>query len=397
MTDYTAQILAQMAAAGIEAPPDRIIADGKVHRFASTPGKAATTWYIVHADPVAPVWWFGDWRTGVKERGEGDPGRVLELNEAAARKDRLRELQAKIKADEARFQAGAAIEARLRWDRCPPATGDHEYLRRKSIGANGARLDGEALLIAMRDAAGKIWSVQEIWPDGRKHNQEGGRRKGCWFMIGEPGNTLCVGEGFSTCATLHEATGYAVASAGEAGNLESVAATLRAKYQTATIIVCGDDDWLTKVNGKPRNVGKIAAEKTAKAVGGVLALPWFNPSGRPHWATDFNDQARLSGDVKDTIRLAMVKHEEDTQRQRDAEPPPATPEDFGLPSQDSAAFSDDALALQLAELHGKDLRFVAPWSRWLEWCVSRWQPDEKLHAMSIAREVCREAARGCNQ
>ena len=66
---YSSQILAQMTAAGIEAPPDQIIADGKLHRFASSPGrKSSTGWYIVHHDPVAPVWLFGDWRLGIKQR-----------------------------------------------------------------------------------------------------------------------------------------------------------------------------------------------------------------------------------------------------------------------------------------------------------------------------------------
>src|SRR5215831_6977925 len=101
---YTAQIIAAMTTAGIEAPPDHIVADGKVHRFASTPGrKSATGWYIVHSDPVAPMWYFGDWRLGIKERGEGEPGRVLTSEEIAGRKKRLHELRARIAAEEERF------------------------------------------------------------------------------------------------------------------------------------------------------------------------------------------------------------------------------------------------------------------------------------------------------
>jgi hypothetical protein len=168
----SAQIIAQMTATGIEAPPDRIIADGRIHRFASTPCRKSTTgWYIVHPDPVAPVWSFGDWRLGIKERGEGDPGRVLEPGEIAARKDRLQDLRIKVAADEQRFHAGAAIEARQRWDQCPPATAEHGYLRAKGIDPCDARVDGDSLVIPMRDITGKIWSLQEIAPDGRKHNQ----------------------------------------------------------------------------------------------------------------------------------------------------------------------------------------------------------------------------------
>jgi putative DNA primase/helicase len=334
--EHTAQIIAQMTAAGIETPPDSIIVDGRVHRFVSMSGrKGATGWYLVHPDPIAPVWWFGDWRLGIKERHEGDPGRVLEPEEVAARRERLRDLLAKIRAEEKRFQAGAAIEARQRWDRCAPAPAGHAYLRSKRIEPCGVRIDGDSLLVPMRDITGKLWSLQEIASDGRKHNQEGGRRKGCFFQIGEIGETFCIGEGFSTCATVHIATGFAVASAGEAGNLEAVARALREKYQAATIVICGDDDWLTKINGKPRNVGKLAAQKAAEAVDGVLSLPWFG-AARPPWATDFNDMEKLSGidEVATRIKLDLVNHQEDQERKRNAEPPPATPEDFGLATDD---------------------------------------------------------------
>ncbi len=390
---------AQMETAGIETPPAMIIADCRVHRFVSKPGsRKANGWYVVHADPVAPVWWFGDWSLEIKVRGEGDPGRVLTPEENAARRKRLRDLQTKIEAEEAEFQAGAAIEALERWDRCPPAPADHDYLKSKGIAPCGVRIDGAALLTPMRDVIGKLWSLQEIWPDGRKHNQCGGRRKGCFFQIGDIGNTFCIGEGYSTCASIHMATGYAVISAGEAGNLVNVAQALRERYPAAIIIICGDDDW---INGKPKNVGKLAAQEAAVAVGGVLALPWFS-SARPKWATDFNDQARLSGldDVATTIRLAMVKHQEDRERERAAEPPaPEGPEDYGFPSDgETVAFSEDALAQEFADCHLEDLRFVALWSQWLRYDTDgRWRNDERLFTFDIARKICRAASLRANE
>jgi phage/plasmid primase-like uncharacterized protein len=339
-----------MIACGILAPPADFTADGRLHRFVSMPDhKSSTGWYIIHFDPAGSTWAFGDWRLGIKERGSDDPGRDLTPEEIADRRHRLRKLQTKIAAEEARFQAGAAIEARQRWDRCAPAT-EHQYLKTKDIDACGTRIDGDKLLIPMRDITGKLWSIQEIAPDGFKHNQLGGRRKGCFFQIGEIGDTFCIGEGFSTCATIHKATGFAVVSAGEAGNLEDVARALREKYPAATIVICGDDDWLTEVNGKPRNVGKLAAQKAAEAVGGVLALPWFG-SARPPWATDFNDAAKLAGteEVATAIRLAMIQHDEDHQTAQAAEPPPATgPEDFGLPPEGGM---DAAGGVSLADFH----------------------------------------------
>jgi putative DNA primase/helicase len=378
-----------MTAAGIETPPAKIVADGRVHRFASTPGRGASAWYIAHSDPVAPVWSFGDWRLGIKERGEGDPGRVLDPAEITARRQRFNELRTKIQ-----------FEARQRWDRCRPAAATHGYLKSKGIDPCGTRMDGDNLLVPMRDIDGKLWSLQEIAADGRKHNQEGGRRKECFFQIGEIGETFCVGEGFSTCASIHKATGFAVVSAGEAGNLECVATALRGKYPAATMVICGDDDWLTRVNGKTKNVGKLAAKKTAEAVGGVLALPWFFGSARPAWATDFNDMAKLHGldQVADRIKLDLIKFEEDREAAQVAEPPPVNgPEDFGLPgSVNGAGFSDDALALHFAELHGPELRFVALWGRWLKWDGSRWVFDDRLRCFDMVRKICREAAAGAN-
>jgi putative DNA primase/helicase len=64
---------------------------------------------------------------------------------------------------------------------------------------------------------------------------------------------------------------------------------------------------------------------------------------------------------------------------------------------DSApAFSDEALALQFANRHAGDLRFVAAWNKWLVWNGQHWQFEETLRAWDFAREICREAAAQCN-
>lgn len=56
--------------------------------------------------------------------------------------------------------------------------------------------------------------------------------------------------------------------------------------------------------------------------------------------------------------------------------------------------SEDELALLFTERYGKDRKFVATWSRWLEWDSTRWRTDETLHSFDLAREVCRERAAG---
>ena len=56
------------------------------------------------------------------------------------------------------------------------------------------------------------------------------------------------------------------------------------------------------------------------------------------------------------------------------------------------AFSDDALAQQFAERHGKDLRYIAAWSHWYEWLGVRWALEPTRHAFDRARAICRVAA-----
>jgi putative DNA primase/helicase len=46
-------------------------------------------------------------------------------------------------------------------------------------------------------------------------------------------------------------------------------------------------------------------------------------------------------------------------------------------------FSDESLALRFAELHKNDLRYVAPWGRWLDWDGMRWRPDITLRISAM--------------
>jgi phage/plasmid-associated DNA primase len=55
-------------------------------------------------------------------------------------------------------------------------------------------------------------------------------------------------------------------------------------------------------------------------------------------------------------------------------------------------FSDDALALDFADRHKDDLRYVAAWSRWLHFDGQQWQYDETLNVLNLVRVICREAA-----
>ena len=218
--------------------------------------------------------------------------------ELAVRRRIAEELAAKDGAKRAQEQAGAAANAHSIWETAPGAPDDHAYLIRKDIAAHGARLHGDALVIPLR-AGGKLHSLQFIGADGSKRFLTGGRVAGCYFSIGNPKGAaaLCIAEGFATGASIHEATGYPVAVAFNAGNLLAVTQAMRERFPDLPLVVCADHDHQTA--GNP---GVTKATEAAQAVGGRLGLPDFG-ADRPDGATDFNDMAALCG--KDAVREAV--------------------------------------------------------------------------------------------
>lgn len=397
---WLVQMSAQMNAAGLEAPAT-IIADGKFHQV--DPEKGEPGWYIVHVNEHFINWTFAAWRTGTKHKGHTKLGKRLSRKDWLAYKKRLREHRAAAEAEEARAHEEAAVEAHRQWEQAKPAPTQHGYLKVKQIEPCGAQFDGYSLVVPLHDIDGKLWSILKISPDGGKLHQKGGRAKDCFCLIGEVkvNEPICVCEGFATGASIHMASGYAVFSAGCARNLGRVAKALRKKYVHAEIIICADDDWLTQVNGASHNTGKIAGEEAAKAVNGVLVLPWFDERYRPKKATDFNDTHCLYGigEVSTAIRLAKVINEEKMQASenvQEAEAPRTAPEDhlppIEFPSADETVeFSEDALSLALANRHANEWRHVQKWG-WMHFCGGRWVLDESNLTLTYTRKVCRHAA-----
>ena len=266
MNDLIEQFRLTIAAAGLT-PPTEIIDDGVIHRF-STNGKPnhKNGWYMLHSDGIA-AGAFGDWREGFTQNWCSKADTAMTEAERQAHRDRIKAMQRQREEDLAQRQQLAATTALTHWTAATPCT-QHDYLTRKGIKPNGAKIEGDKLLIPMRDTAGTIHSLQTITPDGTKMFMSGGRVKGCYFGIGKPKGALIVCEGFATGASIHECTGHAVAVAFTAGNLETVAVALRTKYPTLKIIIAADDDHQT-----PGNPGLTKATAAAQAAGGALAVP----------------------------------------------------------------------------------------------------------------------------
>lgn len=187
-------------------------------------------------------------------------------SERRAHAQRLAQLRRQREEEERRRHAEAAARARAIWDAATPATDGHSYLTRKQVKAHGLRVheDGR-LIVPLRDANGLLTSLEFIDDTGQKKFLAGARVAGCFHLLGNAADVICIAEGYATAASVHEATGYPVAVAFSAGNLLAVAQSLRARYPNATIIVCGDND----ANG----VGQTKAKDAAEAVGGVAVIP----------------------------------------------------------------------------------------------------------------------------
>ncbi len=210
----------------------------------------------------------------------------------------------------------AALEAQRQWNEASE-TGTSAYLVRKGVLPYGVRFSsGGGLFVPMRDAAGKLWNRQRIAPEKPANGgtdklfQKGGRKSGLWHLISPTASAapavLLIAEGYATGASLHQATGYPVAVAFDAGNLAHVAKALRTLYTTALLVLCGDDDVQTNAQ-RGHNPGRDKATAAARAVGGLAVFP----AGLHDGGSDFNDLHQAAGleAVRATVQAAIDAHQ----------------------------------------------------------------------------------------
>jgi putative DNA primase/helicase len=288
MSDPVEDFRAAIAAAGLT-PPKIVSPDGKLHRFASNgDARDKAGWYIFHLDGL-PAGAFGDFRSDLSSTWRADIDRKLSPQELADCKARVEAMRRQREAEDAKVKAEARKEAVAIWDAARPAPDDHPYLAKKGIGPHGLRAHEGRLVVPMLDDAGVLHSLHYIAPDGSKWFLTGGRVAGCFYQIGEPRGVICVGEGFATMATVHEATGHGAVAAINKSSLLAVAQSFRRRFPAAKIVLCADDDWM-----REGNPGLTDARAAAEAVGGGVAVPEFG-EGRGEKDTDFNDMARVAG------------------------------------------------------------------------------------------------------
>ncbi|EMD0638889.1 toprim domain-containing protein [Salmonella enterica] len=320
LSDIINQFRGAMLNDGIECN-DEIIADGVIHRFRVHGDKRGRKngWYTLHYDqwPTATYGChkrFPDqqftWKLSGEQR-ELTPEELAERQRYAAQKKAERE-KAEIERN-----AKAKVKAAKLWNEAVPCSA-HEYLAAKQVKSWGLRvgpwhiwdedarqyvkITDKALLIPMMDRDRNIHSLQAIIPASDVTDEEdltkfflpGGAKREKFYIIGQPqthnGKTVFIlAEGYATAASVHEATGHAVAVCFDVGNLQLVAKLIALKMMErgdpVLIIVAADNDrWTTQPVNNP---GVTKGRQTAAELDGLVAVPQFvSLEGRP---TDFND------------------------------------------------------------------------------------------------------------
>lgn len=267
--------------------------------------------------------------------------------------------QAAYEAEEAAAQEAAAQRAQAMLAAAAPAA-THPYLASKSVASHGLSVGaweytdastGEVyqipgcLLIPMLDRKRRLHGLQCIEPSLGKPKRylKDCAKRGKFFPIGKPkmheGRRVFVfGEGYATCASVHESTGHMVLVCFDASNLLAVAQTVREADADAILLFAADNDlWNRRPDGTPENPGIDAATKAAKAVGGLVVPPPFcdgdatgrDDKGHLTGPKDWNDWHGINGadSVAEIFAQALAGgREPDPDPEPEPEPTPAEPD-----------------------------------------------------------------------
>ena len=262
-------------------PPFEIKADGNFHRF-STNGKPDDDagWYVLNEYPIA-VGSFGCWRSGLTVSWSAVEQSDMTQEDRKKFKQAIQQMNQINDEEKAKANLEAAVIAEQLWDQANDVSSAHPYLASKKVDAFGIKHNGQKLLIPLRDLKGKLWSFQEIDHKGNKLFLKNGKVKGLFHNIGEQTDVIYIGEGYATMASVHIANGKACVVAFNAGNLKDVCSQVRDSYPDNEIVVCADDNHMTK-----DNPGLTKAREAALEIGAGLAVPDFGES-RGSRETDF--------------------------------------------------------------------------------------------------------------
>lgn len=295
--EYEQEFIEEMRRSGIDFRGE-VLVDGAIHRFPTGKKGHKDGWYVFYGMAGA----FGDWSQDIhKKWSRRNHG--LSYGDRTKLSEQIEKARTVAEEERTRRYEETSSYALTEWSTLS-ATGSSPYLSRKKVEAFGIRFCGEKVVIPLRDTSGKLWSLQYISSDGTKRFLLGGRKKGCFHVIGalKDGDPILVAEGYATGASVYMATNKATVIAFDAGNLEPVIEDLKKTYPRSLILIAGDDDrW------KEDNIGRIKAEEAANKYNCRVVFPTFkNMSSQP---TDFNDLLLLEGKEEVSRQINLVFQE----------------------------------------------------------------------------------------
>nr|AGH89334.1 Trac4: DNA primase [uncultured bacterium] len=270
--------------------------DGKKHRVSTVDdrGGQKSGVYVGYLDGV-PAGWYQDHRIHSepqKWKATGnriDPEAQAHLKAVAAqRKIERDQAQAKQYDHNAhRSQQAASL--------MPDAQGQEQYLVNKGVKAfPGVKTDKRGrVVIPLQNEKDEIRTLQRISGNGFKSLKKNGQKSGSYFVVGgelKNGDPILYAEGYSTSATISDATGRPVVMTVDAGNMPTVAAKLLGKYPDSQHVFLADDD-LKNTSNK----GRKKAEQAAKITNGIAQTPIFNNQEIEKGFSDFNDLGQSRG------------------------------------------------------------------------------------------------------
>ena len=238
---------------------------------------------------------FGNWKTGFE-------GKWSSVNHQAMtpqqRDDLQRQLQeAKERAEETKKQRHNEVAKKVKgWFDSYTNVVQHEYLTNKKVKNYGLKQHQDSLVCGVYSTTGDIRSLQFIDKKGQKKFVSDSEIKGNIFLIGAEIkdipklDRIILAEGYSTSATIYEATQIPVACVFSANFVMAVALQIR-RLSGARIVIALDND--------ESGVGEKKAQECVQAVNNsCLRLP--SEIG------DFNDLYLKHG--LDKVKSEIMEH-----------------------------------------------------------------------------------------
>ncbi len=163
------------------------------------------------------------------------------------------------------IQERASAKAEIIWNNANDIS-THKYLSKKKVLSHGLKEYKGCLVIPLKDVDGKLWSLQFITENAEKRFLNGGRKKGCHFLIGTLAENAFICEGYATGATVYECTGKPVVVAFDSGNLKSVVQAIHEKYPKLKIAICADNDCYNDINSGLEKAKEAALIGNARVI-----------------------------------------------------------------------------------------------------------------------------------